>query len=275
MEESLIQHSEQKPARPTGGFPTPGNLLVMLLLCIGAQFLTGILFSFLGEFLPSDADTFLSYTIAMALSVFAVLFYRSSRGAEGRWANFSTRGFDPLLVLHGFLTIVALSIVLEPLTELLPEVPMPIDASFWGVMTAVVAAPLCEEILCRGIVLGSAVKSRGVVWAWVFSSLFFGVIHFHPAAVIYASLSGLVLGYLALRSGSLLSSVLLHAANNTLSFILLAAGLESTPLSELISSPALYGILYFAMLALLVWEARKIAVWIRETPIRHKKGIEA
>ncbi len=275
MEESLIQHSEQKPARPTGGFPSLGDLLVMLSLCVGAQFVVGIVFSFFGKIFPSDAGTFLSYTVAMALSVFAVLSYRASRGAEGRWAIFSTRGFSPLRILHGFLTVIALSIVLEPLTMILPEVPVPITASFWGIMTVVVAAPLCEEILCRGIVLGSAVKSRGVVWAWVFSSLFFGVIHFHPAAVIYASLSGLVLGYLALRSGSLLSSVLLHAANNTLSFILLAAGLESTPLSNLIPNSALYGILYLAMLALLGWEGRKIVLWIRKAHIRRKKGIEA
>lgn len=259
-------------------FPSPGDLAVMVLLTLGAQFAVGIALQVAkaaGAPLTIGGKTlFLSYFISMSLSIFAVLVYRSRRGGKGRWARFSFALSDIRLAAFGLVALTALSVVLEPLLALLPEPPVPADASLWGIATTVVLAPLFEETLCRGIVLKSALARHGVMWGWLLSALFFGLIHLYPAAVIYASAAGLVLGYAALRGGSLTAPVLLHAAHNATSLFLLLRYDNNATLRGLLHNDALYAAAWTAMLAVTVFCGRKIVLWIRGNRFPLEKGIE-
>ena len=71
-------------------------------------------------------------------------------------------------------------------------------------------APIFEELICRGVVLGSLRGKFGVTTAWLVSSLFFGVLHGQPVQVINATVIGLVLGYVYLATDSLWSVMILH-----------------------------------------------------------------
>ena len=99
-----------------------------------------------------------------------------------------------------------------------------------------------EEFAFRGVLLGSAVSLWGGRQGAVITSALFGVWHIHPTlatmsdnpgvsglsasmpgrmvvvlcAVVVTFVAGLVFGWLRLRSGSLLASVLAHAATNGL-----------------------------------------------------------
>jgi len=50
----------------------------------------------------------------------------------------------------------------------------------------------------------------------VVSSVLFGMVHLEPSAVVYATLAGLVLGAVALKTGSTLASIAMHAGVNAL-----------------------------------------------------------
>lgn len=79
---------------------------------------------------------------------------------------------------------------------------------------AVVAAPLVEETLCRGLLLPVLVQRLGVqrgLWA---QALVFGLLHGRPVLIPGATLVGYVLGRYAWGRRSSLASMLLHALHN-------------------------------------------------------------
>ncbi|MBD3676093.1 MAG: CPBP family intramembrane metalloprotease [Planctomycetaceae bacterium] len=78
---------------------------------------------------------------------------------------------------------------------------------------------LCEELAFRGFILSGFSRNGRTGVAVVFSALLFGVMHMIPQQVFNAFLLGLVLGLLALRSGSLLPGVLFHFVNNALGVV--------------------------------------------------------
>jgi len=80
----------------------------------------------------------------------------------------------------------------------------------------VLAAPVTEELLFRGAIMPALVQRHGVGVGLVASALLFGAFHLHPVSIVYASLAGLVLGAVALRSRSILPSFALHAGFNAI-----------------------------------------------------------
>ena len=101
-------------------------------------------------------------------------------------------------------------------------------ASSIGLVAAtVVVAPLVEELLYRGYLLG-ALRERlpGFAAVLVSALLFVFVLHFEPANLVAALCLGLATGWCALRSGSLLPGIIVHTASNAfgLWYLSLAAG---------------------------------------------------
>ena len=79
---------------------------------------------------------------------------------------------------------------------------------------------ICEELAFRGFML-SGLRHLGHKWqAILISSIFFGVTHqvFHQS--ILACVVGLVLGYLAVQTGSLLPCIVFHFTHNSMPVVL-------------------------------------------------------
>jgi sodium transport system permease protein len=90
----------------------------------------------------------------------------------------------------------------------------------WMVLLAFAAAPaICEELAFRGFILSGFSRSKRVWLAIGLSSVMFGLMHMIPQQVFNASLLGLVLGLIAVRSGSLLPCVLFHFTWNSLAVL--------------------------------------------------------
>jgi membrane protease YdiL (CAAX protease family) len=82
---------------------------------------------------------------------------------------------------------------------------------------AVLVAPLVEEVVFRGFFQGQLEEGfRDVTRAVLFSALLFTVLHFNPWWSLQIYLLGMVLGYLAWRTGSIWPSFVVHALNNSL-----------------------------------------------------------
>lgn len=203
-------------------FPTTGDLFAMLGIALGAQALVGL------------------------------LYYRRVRGVRGRWARFSTRGLNPALLLWAFVMMCAVGVVLEPLLALLPELQINVGRGFWTILSLVLFAPVFEELICRGVVLGSLRSRYGVTIAWLVSSLFFGILHGQPVQVVNAFVVGLVLGYVYIATDSLWAAMILHALNNAVAYLMLVTGHANTLLIDLIPGRTLYVAVYVVALAVLV-----------------------
>ena len=83
------------------------------------------------------------------------------------------------------------------------------------VFTTVLAAPLVEEMLFRGYLQKVLEESwEDITKAILVTSLFFALVHFNPFWIVQIYLLGLVLGYLAWRTNSIIPGIILHGFNN-------------------------------------------------------------
>ena len=103
---------------------------------------------------------------------------------------------------------------IKPLFEDLSKINLP------AFLSIVVIAPVCEEWLCRGIVLKGLLKHYSPRKAIVWSSVMFSVLHFNPWQGALAFLLGLAFGWIYWRTGSLRYCVFMHAVNNGTAFLL-------------------------------------------------------
>lgn len=96
------------------------------------------------------------------------------------------------------------------------------EAPHWSWILLVLAfcPAICEELAYRGFIL-SGLRHVGHRWAAVvISSLFFGATHGILQQSLTAFLLGLILGYVAVHSGSLFPSVAFHFIYNSLGLLL-------------------------------------------------------
>jgi membrane protease YdiL (CAAX protease family) len=87
-----------------------------------------------------------------------------------------------------------------------------------SLLAIAVIPAVCEELLVRGIVLPSLVRPAGPWGAIVISAVVFAVIHLDPYRTPFTLVLGLALGFLRVRTGSLLACVVAHAVLNALTF---------------------------------------------------------
>ena len=108
-----------------------------------------------------------------------------------------------------------------------------------GLGTALVLVALlpavAEEVTFRGVVLAGLRRSGSRWIAVVGSALVFGLFHINPYHVVAAFGVGLLLGWVALESGSILPGILIHLVNNGAQVLL-----DRVPgLAERLHSPVL------------------------------------
>lgn len=96
------------------------------------------------------------------------------------------------------------------------------DNPFVMIITAVIMAPIFEEIIFRGIIQKGMINNGIQPWkAIVFASIIFGLVHANPWQFVGAVLLGCVLGLVYYKTKSLLLPMLLHGFNNLCSSILI------------------------------------------------------
>ncbi len=81
--------------------------------------------------------------------------------------------------------------------------------------------PVCEELCFRGIVYRGYLKSGNALGAVLLSSLLFGLIHMNFNQAPYAFVLGVAMALLVEATGSLFSSILMHATFNGWSVVVM------------------------------------------------------
>lgn len=122
--------------------------------------------------------------------------------------------------------------VLSPLTSL---IPMPdffkqmlleigsMDGVF-GFLTLVVAAPIVEELIFRGVILDGLLKRYSPVKSIFISSLLFGIVHLNPWQFVGAMGLGVFMGWVYHKTQNLSLCILIHFANNLFAFVTMQFG---------------------------------------------------
>lgn len=181
--------------------------------------------------------------------------------------QYKLKGIKPCMA--ALLTVIATlcsMVALEPVSIL---IPMPetvkeiyrqmFENTLWTSVSVVIAAPLVEEFLLRGVMLRGMLKHTYPLKAIIYSALFFALIHMNLYQAAGAFLLGLFMGWIYYITGSLWLTILIHFTNNgcsTLFTILLPESYIDTSLMELViqhSNTIYYTVLY--IVAVLIFTA--------------------
>jgi sodium transport system permease protein len=142
------------------------------------------------------------------------------------WPRWTTLPAAVLLAVALHPGVVWLQGVVFRLYPLNPEVKKALDGLLGGspnlialLVVMAVVPPVCEELAFRGFIL-SGFRHLGHAWrAVVYSALFFGLTHPIMQQSILASLVGVVIGVLAVRTGSILPCIVFHMTHNALAVL--------------------------------------------------------
>ena len=97
-----------------------------------------------------------------------------------------------------------------------------------GFLGICIVGPIMEEMIMRRVILKEIAKAtKSMWWGIIISSALFAIIHGNPIQIVFAMPAGIFLGWLYCKTGSLLVPICIHIINNTVSFLLMSAGIES------------------------------------------------
>ncbi len=116
------------------------------------------------------------------------------------------------LVMHLYPPSAGLEGIQVAVNRILADAPGPL--AVMGVIALVPA--VCEELAFRGFILSGLQSIRGRWTAILGSALFFGIAHGILQQSIMATLVGVVLGIIAVQTGSLLPCIAYHLTHNAL-----------------------------------------------------------
>ena len=88
-----------------------------------------------------------------------------------------------------------------------------LEAILLEIAVVAVLVPFMEEMVFRGVIL-SSLRKYGVGFSIVASALVFGLAHMSVSNVVFATIAGLVFGFLYAKTNNLWLTVIVHALNN-------------------------------------------------------------
>jgi membrane protease YdiL (CAAX protease family) len=116
-------------------------------------------------------------------------------------------------------------------------IPSTVPTAIMAVLAYAVMAPLCEEILFRGVIQ-PVYERRGAAWAVLFVGFLFIAFHLSLLQGLSIVLITLALGYVFLRTRSLQASILTHFGANGMAALVITGGVFNTGAQSFLLSPA-------------------------------------
>lgn len=164
-------------------------------------------------------------TLIMAVMLTRSIF-RSIRLNRTRWVDAVACGLLALMLHPWYVQFAELVNREYPLGPETTEAMWQMDSVLSGASLAsllliiAVLPALCEEVVFRGFVFSGLLENKGVLRAVVGSAVLFGLSHGMLQQTICATGMGLVMGWLAYRTGGIICTFVFHVTHNTLSVVL-------------------------------------------------------
>ncbi len=253
--------------------PGAGAALGFYIILWGVIFVGGFLAIPLKQVIPDKQIFFATAGLLQAaLMILALVVFAQRKGFDLR-AALSLQRVRPVLYFWAALGVVPVGmlsgLLLWPVIEAMPwlvskELELLVRLSRFSApsvylfyaLSLSVGPALSEELAFRGLILQGLRSRLGSATAVVLSALLFGVIHLDPLQGLGAFFTGLYLGYLTVRSGSIYPAIAAHGFNNlwaTLeSSLWQAANPQMSPREILLSAGYPIGVYVFSGIVLIV-----------------------
>ncbi len=91
---------------------------------------------------------------------------------------------------------------------------------FMEIVSAVIAAPILEELLFRGMIYARLRDLCSAKWAIIISAAFFGIFHGNLVQFVYAFIIGLMLAYVYEKLKTIWAPIVFHVGANLISVLI-------------------------------------------------------
>ena len=179
----------------------------------------------LGNFIGKEFSLYLYYVLSIG-SAFLIVYTNRKRKTGKDLINISVP--DKYIVLPVIVgTLAIMHGVTIPISSLIP-MPDILQQAFldtfggngvFTFLTIVIAAPVLEELIFRGIMLEGLLAKYSPVKSIVVTSILFGIAHLNPWQFVSAFALGLFTGWVFYKTRNLSFCIIIHATNNLIAFI--------------------------------------------------------
>lgn len=213
---------------------------------VGIAILCMIVFIPINLLLNSIGGEEISFLIYYVLATGAAFWIAHSK--RKKWTGASEYSLElssaKIIILVSMVTLAIQTGIIAPMVDLLP-MPEFIRKIFleaatrngiYSFIAIVIAAPILEELIFRGIILDGLLKRYSPLKSIVISSALFGIVHLNPWQFITAFIIGMFSGWVYYKTKKLTLSILIHFVNNLMAFTgmyLMKPETMEKPLSEL------------------------------------------
>jgi uncharacterized protein len=180
----------------------------------------------LNEYIDIEATNLISELLVVGVPLWIAYLIRKKL-TNYKAFNFKIDNFRiiPFIVLG---SVVLLFGIASPLGNIIP-VPESYKNSLmelgsqdgiFSFLLLVIAAPILEELLFRGIILDGLLKRYSPLVSILISSFLFGIAHLNPWSFINGLAIGMFSGWVYFKTRSILPSIIIHASANLSGFLL-------------------------------------------------------
>ncbi|MCG6189007.1 CPBP family intramembrane glutamic endopeptidase [Maribellus maritimus] len=180
----------------------------------------------LEKLIGKEASMFIYYLLAIGLPFLIVYTIRKRKTREDSFnLNIENKLIIPFVVAG---TIALLFGIISPIGSLIPmpeniqKVFMDFGSQtgFFPFLLMVVAAPILEELIFRGIILDGLLKNYSPEKSILLSSFLFGLVHLNPWQFVTGFIIGLFAGWVYYKTQSLSLTIIIHATANLSGYIM-------------------------------------------------------
>jgi len=195
----------------------------------GIMILGSILFApviFLNKFIDKEAVMLLYYLLAVGITFWIVYLIRKRKTGN---TTFDFKIENKLLI--PFVIIAAIALLFGVISPISSLIPMPefikkvlagaaSEKGFFTFLLMVIAAPILEELIFRGIMLDGLLKRYSPIKAILISSFLFGLVHLNPWQFITGLFLGVFMGWIYYKTKSISFTIIIHASVNLTGYLM-------------------------------------------------------
>ena len=184
--------------------------------------------------------------------------FKRYRNVDGLVYKFRFNKAPVIPVIVSALIILTMPVLTDPLSVLIPmpdsvkkmfdDLFDPNVATFFSV---IIAAPILEEAIFRGIILNGLLKNYPPQTAIIASAAIFAAVHLNPWQAIPAFLGGLLMSWMYWKTNSIIPGIILHFCNNLFATILGLVYKNADSLKQLMSNQAYIGLYVFCSIIMI------------------------
>lgn len=182
-------------------------------------------------------------------------------------------GFNPVVLLLGFILTLSVAVILLPLEHLLSPDSRTFSDGFGTFLVVVLLAPILEEMVFRARLYNILSRNTSPLISASLSAIAFGVVHMEPIVIIEALFMGVIFSYFYLSQRSIFTPIMLHIFNNSVAYALIVLSYRGETLHDIVGGGEMAVAVYVVCAIIAICGAVVIARFFNAEK-RRSRGVE-